>query len=331
MLSRDAARFQVERKIGEGAFGEVLLGRDTRTLRKVAIKTLSTSEDSVPRAVIREIRALREASGHPNIVSLISTVVAPPGVWLVFEHMATDLKRVMVSLCGSRMPTRQVKKVVESILRALDYIHSLGIVHRDVKPGNVLISDGGTRIALADFGLARSIDTKSPPCNLTNAVATRWYKAPELLLGSRSYDAGIDIWAAGCIFGELLRSAPLFAGQNEIDQLCCIVRVMGQPDETRWPGVSKLPDFGKISFTGAPASSQLRQAAGGPFDCDPGALDLLEKLIVLSPEARVPASTALTDEYFFTEPLPSAVITLPQAAVTETKPTIAESIAKLLE
>lgn len=122
-------------------------------------------------------------------------------------------------------------------------MHAQNLVHRDVKPSNLLFSAQGL-LKLADFGLARRLAKERPPMSLE--IATRWYKAPEVLLGSHSYDRSVDMWAVGCIFAELIDGSPLFPGSNDIEQLFKIIKVLGTPDSKTWPGIETLPDFNKV-------------------------------------------------------------------------------------
>jgi serine/threonine protein kinase len=113
-------------------------------------------------------------------------------------------------------------------------------MHRDLKPQNLLVNAAGD-IKIADFGLARAYSI--PIRVLTHEVVTLWYRAPEILLGSKTYAPPVDIWSMGVIFVEMLTKRPLFPGDSEIDQIFKIFRMLGTPDDTIWPNVSQLPDF----------------------------------------------------------------------------------------
>ncbi|KAH3766801.1 Cyclin-dependent kinase 20 [Pelomyxa schiedti] len=249
-------------------------------------------------AVHREITALM-ALRHPNIVKLYDTVAKPFSITVVLEFMPYDLDQVLKQW---DVPEACAKYFLRLILRGLAYCHLHGVVHRDIKPSNILLDDTG-RLVIADFGLARAL----PRCTIggqeelmTNQVATRWYKAPELLLGAQRYDFGIDIWALGCVFVELLCGEPLFPGETDIDQLFKIVQILGTPTVQNWPGVQALPDFNKLVFSPL-AATPFRDVIPR---CSQGAIDLISKLLVYNPDSRLSAAQALVDPYFFTTPLP---------------------------
>ena len=171
------------------------------------------------------------------------------------------------------------------MLEAIDYCHTNRIIHRDLKPQNLLVSKN-KQIKLADFGLSRSFGL--PMQTYTHEVVTLWYRPPEILLGQNNYSTSVDIWSAGCIFMEMLNSRPLFRGDSEIDQIFKIFQLLGTPDENTWPGVSKLPDY-KSNFPKFNGKN-LNQFFN---ELDPLALDLAKKMIILDPNKRINARTAL--------------------------------------
>uniref|UniRef100_A0A3B4ZNY5 Cyclin-dependent kinase 20 n=1 Tax=Stegastes partitus TaxID=144197 RepID=A0A3B4ZNY5_9TELE len=176
---------------------------------------------------------------------------------------------------------------------------------QDLKPANLLISSSG-HLKIADFGLARLFSEQGERL-YSHQVATRWYRAPELLYGARKYDEGVDLWAVGCIFGELLNSSPLFPGENDIEQLCCVLRVLGTPTQDSWPEIVELPDYNKITFKENPAIP-LEEIV--PDTC-PQAVHLLYKFLVYPSRQRCSARQALLHPYFFSSPLPAHHSELP--------------------
>lgn len=191
------------------------------------------------------------------------------------------------------------------LLKGVAFLHHNNIMHRDLKPANLLISSSG-HLKIADFGLARLLSEHRERL-YSHQVATRWYRAPELLYGARKYDEGVDLWAVGCIFGELLNSSPLFPGENDIEQLCCVLRVLGTPTQETWPEMVELPDYNKITFKDNPPIP-LKEIVP---DTSPQALDLLCKFLVYPSKQRCSAKQALLHPYLFTPPLPSHHSELP--------------------
>lgn len=176
---------------------------------------------------------------------LLDVVHCEKNLYLVFEYLNKDLKKLFESLPpNQKLPKSVAKSYLWQLLQGIAHLHAHRILHRDLKPQNLLIDEHGY-IKLADFGLARNMTL--PVRTFTHEVITLWYRAPEILLGSKLYGPAVDIWSIGCIFVELLTKRALFPGDSEIDQLFRIFRTLGTPDETIWPGVTHFPDF-KSSF-----------------------------------------------------------------------------------
>ncbi|XP_020014932.1 cyclin-dependent kinase 3 isoform X2 [Castor canadensis] len=243
--SADMDLFQKVEKIGEGTYGVVYKAKNKETGQLVALKKirLDLETEGVPSTAIREISLLKELK-HPNIVKLLDVVHREKKLYLVFEFLSQDLKKYIDSTPASELPLHLVKSYLFQLLQGVNFCHSHRVIHRDLKPQNLLINEFGT-IKLADFGLARAFGV--PLRTYTHEVVTLWYRAPEILLGCKFYSTAVDIWSIGCIFAEMVTRKVLFPGDSEIDQLFRIFRTLGTPSEATWPGVTQLPDY-KGSF-----------------------------------------------------------------------------------
>ena len=286
----ELSRYSTVAVLGQGAYGKVYKARDTQSGQFIAMKkTLHNFErEGVPTTVLREICLLRELA-HPNIVNLKDIVVTERRLYLIFEFVEGDLRKFLQRHEGS-LSAMQVKRIMYQMLEGICFCHSRRIMHRDLKPENILISEDQT-VKIADFGLARAFQIPMRP--YTNEVQTLWYRAPELLLRAAEYSVGIDMWSAGCILADLLRKGPLFRANTEEGQLVEIMKVMGTPTEAVWPGVTQLRGF-SVSF---PTYHRVDFHALFP-EAEPLCIDLLEKMLVLDPSARISAKQALKHPFF---------------------------------
>lgn len=287
--STPLAKYIKEAKIiGEGTYGVVFKAREKTSGRYVALKKirLEQEEEGIPSTALREISILKELD-HPNIVRLEDVVSHNNKLYLVFEFLDQDLKHY-IDDCPALAPDL-IQSYMHQLLEGLVYCHANRVLHRDLKPQNLLIDLEGV-IKLADFGLARAFSI--PVRTYTHEVVTLWYRAPEILLGSRSYSTPVDIWSLGCIFAEMLTRQALFPGDCEIDQLFRIFRVLGTPNEQVWPGVSQLPDFQETFPVWQP------KRIADVVQADELALDLLSRMLVYDPAARITAKQALEHPYF---------------------------------
>ncbi|KAH9498192.1 Cyclin-dependent kinase 2 [Bulinus truncatus] len=282
--------FQKIEKIGEGTYGVVYKAREKITGKHVALKKirLDAESEGVPSTAIREISLLKELD-HPNVVRLLDVIHCDMKLYLVFEYLTKDLKKYMDSFPSNEQINPTLIKVFK-LLNGISYCHSHRVLHRDLKPQNLLIDMQGN-IKLADFGLARAFGV--PVRTYTHEVVTLWYRAPEILLGSRFYSTPVDVWSLGCIFVEMVRRQALFPGDSEIDQLFRIFRTLGTPDEITWPGVTSLPDY-KSSFPKWPVKDVAILAPGL---CSEG-IDLLRKMLTYEPSKRISAKLALHHPFF---------------------------------
>jgi serine/threonine protein kinase len=288
-----------------GGFSSVYKAQNTSLKKSFAIKVLrptSNSSDSHVTAY-REVQALSVAS-HPNIVKLHEVVQSSGSLCLVMEYCPFNLGQLCHHVV---LPESLAKGFMLQLLRGLAHLHELGIVHRDIKPQNLLLSASGG-LKICDMGLCRLspdlVPGRSPPPDevrvWTLHVGTHFYRAPELLLGDRGYTKAIDIWAAGCVLAELLCGEPLFPGLGDFELLSMISGLLGSPSEQTWPGVSQLPDFGKILFKEKPRVDM--HATFPSWGAE--ATDLFEKMIVYDPSARISARAALHHAWFAVEPAP---------------------------
>nr|XP_033798086.1 cyclin-dependent kinase 1 isoform X2 [Geotrypetes seraphini]XP_033798087.1 cyclin-dependent kinase 1 isoform X2 [Geotrypetes seraphini]XP_033798088.1 cyclin-dependent kinase 1 isoform X2 [Geotrypetes seraphini]XP_033798090.1 cyclin-dependent kinase 1 isoform X2 [Geotrypetes seraphini]XP_033798091.1 cyclin-dependent kinase 1 isoform X2 [Geotrypetes seraphini] len=279
-------------KIGEGTYGVVYKGRHKSTGQVVAMKKirLENEEEGVPSTAIREISLLKELR-HPNVVCLQDVLMQDSRLYLIFEYLPMDLKKYLDSLPSDQfMDQILVKSYLYQILQAILFCHSRRVLHRDLKPQNLLIDSKGV-IKLADFGLGRAFGI--PVRVYTHEVVTLWYRAPEVLLGSVRYSTPIDIWSIGTIFAEMATKKPLFHGDSEIDQLFRIFRALGTPNNDIWPDVESLQDY-KNTFPKWKAGSMSSHVK----NIDEDGLDLLTKMLTYDPVKRISAKQALNHQVF---------------------------------
>uniref|UniRef100_A0A8B9D2Q3 Cyclin-dependent kinase 7 n=1 Tax=Anser brachyrhynchus TaxID=132585 RepID=A0A8B9D2Q3_9AVES len=343
-----AKRYEKLDFLGEGQFATVYKARDKNTNQIVAIKKIklgnrSEAKDGINRTALREIKLLQELS-HTNIIGLLDAFGHKSNISLVFDFMETDLE-VIIKDSSIVLTQAHIKAYMLMTLQGLEYLHQHWILHRDLKPNNLLLDENGV-LKLADFGLAKSFG--SPNRVYTHQVVTRWYRAPELLFGARMYGVSVDMWAVGCILAELLlrlanckegevfrlrfhnchnhwqslRTAkqkiaanhhspalgkvPFLPGDSDLDQLTRIFETLGTPTEEQWPEMTSLPDYVTFkTFPGMPLQ-HIFSAAGDDL------LSLLQGLFAFNPCARVTATQALKQTYFTNRPGPTPGNQLPR-------------------
>ncbi|KAF2934636.1 hypothetical protein DAI22_04g177700 [Oryza sativa Japonica Group] len=305
---RSVDEFERLNKINEGTYGVVYRARDKKTGEIVALKKVKMEKEreGFPLTSLREINILLSFH-HPSIVDVKEVVVGSSldSIFMVMEYMEHDLKGVMEAM---KQPYSQseVKCLMLQLLEGVKYLHDNWVLHRDLKTSNLLLNNRG-ELKICDFGLSRQYGSPLKP--YTQLVVTLWYRAPELLLGTKEYSTAIDMWSVGCIMAELLAKEPLFNGKTEFEQLDKIFRTLGTPNEKIWPGYAKLPGV-KVNFVKQPYN-RLRDKfpaasfSGRPILSEAG-FDLLNNLLTYDPEKRLSADAALQHEWFREVPLPKS-------------------------
>lgn len=296
-------RFQLIKEIGHGAYGIVCSARFQEAVEDttVAIKKVTNvfSKSLLCKRSLRELKLLRHFRGHKNITCLydMDIVFYPDGsingLYLYEELMECDMHQIIKS--GQDLTDAHYQSFIYQILCGLKYIHSADVLHRDLKPGNLLVN-ADCQLKICDFGLARGYSENPEENNqfLTEYVATRWYRAPEIMLSYQGYTKAIDVWSTGCILAEFLGGKPIFKGKDYVDQLNQILRILGTPpDETlKRIGSKNVQDYiHQLGFIPKIPFAEIYPQA------NPQALDLLEKMLSFDPEKRITVDEALEHPY----------------------------------
>jgi len=305
-----AENFEKLDKIGQGTYSSVFRARSLETGRVVALKKVrfdSVEPESV-RFMAREIIVLRRLQGHPNVIGLhgLITSRSSASIYLVFEYMDHDLAG-LASSPDLTFSQPQIKCYMRQLLAGLEHCHARGVMHRDIKCANLLVSSDGV-LKVADFGLANLFSTSQP---LTSRVVTLWYRPPELLLGATAYDPSVDLWSAGCVFGELHARRPVLQGRTELEQIHKIFKLCGSPPDAYWRR-SGMTSHASVFRPQAPYESRLGETFGSAMP--DAAFRLLGTLLSVEPAARGTATTALASDYFTTEPYACEPSSLPKCA-----------------
>ncbi|MBA0848197.1 hypothetical protein Goshw_029565 [Gossypium schwendimanii] len=313
---RSVYEYERLNKISEGTYGVVFRARDKKTGEIVALKKVKIldrrelEEFGFPLTSLREINILASFN-HPSIVKVKEVVVDDhDNVYMVMEYMEHDLKALMESMKWP-FSTSDVKCLMLQLLEGVKYLHDNWVLHRDLKTSNLLLSNQG-ELKICDFGMARQYGSPQKP--YTTKVVTQWYRAPELLLGAKTYSTAVDMWSVGCIMAEMLAKQPLFKGTSEIDQLRKIFDTLGTPNEKIWAGFSELPgskaNYSKQRYNLLRKKFPVASFTGSAVLSDAG-FDLLNRLLTYDPEKRITADDALKHDWFRELPLPKSKEFLP--------------------
>lgn len=304
-------------RIAEGTYGAVYTCRDRKTGQLVAVKKVKLfPKDSFHTVFLREIGILSRFS-HPNICGFKEVLVGnkPDEVYIVMEYMQFELRRFMSSMMR-RFDHGEVKCLLKQLLKALAVLHKLFVIHRDLKTANLLYSKG--RLKLCDFGEARQFSEPAEP--LTPVVQSLRYRAPEVLMGFRKYNAAVDMWSCGCIFAELVSMTHLIRSVDEVDHMSRVFQIFGTPTDQNWPGFKDLPHADKFSPKKIVPAGNLRKlfprepAKAGPregvFLTGVG-FDLLSRMLRYNPSERITAAEALRHPFFQESPVAVRISDMP--------------------
>ncbi|USW51810.1 Putative serine/threonine-protein kinase, active [Septoria linicola] len=296
-----------ESVVGSGTYGKVYKAIHVYTGGMVALKKIRMEgeRDGFPVTAMREIKLLQSLN-HNNVVPLLEVMVERNDCFMVFEYLSHDLTGLLNHPTFA-LTAAHKKDLAKQLFEGLDYLHRRGVLHRDIKAANILISKTG-ELKLADFGLARFYQKRQKQ-DYTNRVITIWYRSPELLLGETQYGPAVDIWSAACVLVEIFTRHAIFPGDgSEINQLDKIYNVLGTPSRSEWPAISELQWYELLRPT---TRMQSTFAEKYRERVSPEAFELLQAMFLYDPANRPTAADVLEHPYFTAEePKPAQVVEL---------------------
>ena len=278
-------KYEIIQKLGMGAYGVVWKAQRKKDDRLVAVKKVFDAfhNKTDSQRTYREVMILKGLKGHPNIVNLVSLIRATNNndIYMIFDYMEADLHTVIKSDILSDGPQRYI---IYQTLKGLKYIHSGEIIHRDLKPSNILVNPQ-CKIQIADFGLSRSVyhTVEEEDPILTEYIATRWYRAPEIVLGAQQYTKAVDIWSIGCILGEMLHSRPIFPGKSTLNQIELILMLIGLPTDDDLESLGCLTAWNIVK--GLNITKYRNWSEFFPLASD-DALDMIRRCLQFNPKKR---------------------------------------------
>ena len=294
-----------ESVVGSGTYGKVFKAIHVYTKKLVALKKIRMEgeKDGFPVTAVREIKLLQSLK-HDNVVSLQEVMVEHNDCFMVFEYLSHDLTGLL-NHPTFKLEHAHKKHLAKQLFEGLNYLHRRGVLHRDIKAANILVSNTG-QLKLADFGLARFFSKRGKP-DYTNRVITIWYRSPELLLGETQYGPAVDIWSAACVMVEIFTRHAIFPGDGgEINQLEKIYNVLGTPTRSEWP---QLVDMAWFELLRPPERKPSTFAEKYQERLTPAAFELLQAMFLYDPAKRPTAGDVLEHPYFTTEePVPRQAI-----------------------
>uniref|UniRef100_A0A914W455 Mitogen-activated protein kinase n=1 Tax=Plectus sambesii TaxID=2011161 RepID=A0A914W455_9BILA len=294
-------KYEINKRLGKGAYGIVWKAVDKRTKDIVALKKIFDAfrNQTDAQRTFREIMFLQEFGRHPNIIKLYNILKAnnDKDIYLVFEYMDTDLHNVIKK--GNILKDIHKQYIMCQLFRAVKFLHTGNVLHRDLKPSNVLL-DADCRVKLADFGLARSLSSledypegQNLP-ELTEYVATRWYRAPEILLAAKRYTKGVDMWSLGCILGEMLLGKALFPGTSTINQIERIMNTIPRPSKADIDSIGSHYAGSVLDKMALRPRKPLELVIPNP---PLHAMDLILRLLIFAPHKRLTVEQCLIHPY----------------------------------